>query len=68
MEHYEESRSLAIAASGDKFLLGTEWHLRLYDQQGKQIWSIPRPEMARGVQLTADGRYAIPAIGDGTIR
>jgi Caspase domain/WD domain, G-beta repeat len=64
----EMSRSLAISSSADKFLLGTERYLQLFDSQGKPIWAVDAPGIARAVNLTADGRYAVAAFGDGTVR
>jgi hypothetical protein len=68
LEQYETSRSLAISADAQSFLLGTEWYLRRFDRQGKQLWSVPGPGTARLVNLTADSRYAVAGFGDGTIR
>ena len=66
----ETSRSLAISANAGAFLLGTEWNLRLFDQNGRAIWSEPSSlvSMAWAVNLSQDGRYAVVALGDGTIR
>jgi WD40 repeat protein len=65
---HEMSRSLAISANADSFLLGTEFWLRLFDRQGKQRWNTAVPSAAWDVNLTQDGRYAVGALGDGTIR
>jgi hypothetical protein len=65
---YEMSRSVAISANGDNFLLGTEWYLRWFDRQGREQWNVPVPGAARAVNLTRDGRYAVAALGDGTLR
>ena len=62
------SRSLAIAPSGDRFLLGTEWCLRLFDGKGREIWNVAAPSVAWGVNISGDGRFALGAFGDGTIR
>ncbi len=64
----ETSRSLAIAPSGDRFLLGTEWALRLFDGKGRHMWSVAAPTAAWGVNISGDGRFALGAFGDGTIR
>src|SRR5512132_1998868 len=31
--------------SGDRFLLGTEWALRLFDGEGREIWKVATPEV-----------------------
>jgi hypothetical protein len=68
LEQYEISRSLAIAPDGERFLLGADWSLRLFDRQGKQLWQKPVPGTAWAVNVSGDGRLAIAAFGDGTIR
>ncbi len=68
LDTYEASRSLAIASSGDRFLLGTEWALRLFDGKGREIWKVFVPNVAWGVNISGDGRFALGAFGDGTIR
>lgn len=64
----EISRALAISPTADSFLLGTDFSLRLYDHQGQQRWRAAVPGVAWDVNLTSDGRYAVAALGDGTIR
>ncbi|WP_089727260.1 caspase family protein [Candidatus Thiosymbion oneisti] len=68
LDDYERSRSLAIAPDGERFLLGTEWSLRLFDRTGKPLWRIPVPGVAWGVNITGNGKLAVAAFGDGTIR
>jgi len=68
LQQYETSESLAISAQADSFLLGTAWYLRLFDRQGREQWKTPAPDIAWGVNLTADSRYAVAALGDGTLR
>ena len=63
----ESSESLAISASADVFLLGA-WDLRLFDGSGRAKWDQPMPSLAWDVNLSQDGRYAVAALGDGTIR
>ncbi len=62
------SRSLAIAPDKSKFLLGTEWNLYLFDTNGRQIWKVAAPSAAWGVNISDDGKKAVAAYGDGTIR
>lgn len=64
----ERARGLALSPSADRFLLGTEWHLRLFDKTGKQLWEKPAPGVVWGVNISGDGRLAVAANGDGTIR
>jgi WD40 repeat protein len=65
---YEISRVLAISPDGERFLLGTEWNLRLFDRWGKQIRRLPTPSVTRAVNIGGDGRVAVAAFGDGTLR
>jgi hypothetical protein len=64
----EKSRSFAVAPDGQSFLLGTEWYLRAFRHDGSERWSVPAPGVAWAVNLTGDGRLAVAAFGDGTIR
>jgi len=68
LEQYETSRSLAISPDGKKFLLGTEWFLRLFDKDGNEIWNVPAPAVAWDVNISGNGRVAVAGFGDGTIR
>ncbi len=68
LKQYERSRSLAVAPDGRRFLLGTEWSLRLFDVAGKQLWRRAVPGVAWGVNISGDGRVAVAAYGDGTVR
>ena len=65
---YEMSRSLAIAPDGHCFVLGTEWYLRCYDRQGKELWKALAPSATWGVNISGDGRIVVAAYADGTIR
>lgn len=68
LKPYEMSRSLAITPDDQQFLLGTEWYLRLFDQQGRQQWKVPVPDAAWGVNIAGNGQVAVAALGDGTLR
>ena len=68
LERNEMSRSLAISPDSRSFVLGTEWSLRRFDAAGKLLWKTPAPGIAWAVNITADGRLAVAAYGDGTIR
>jgi WD40 repeat protein len=68
LENNEMSRSLALARQDSGFLLGTNFRLRYYDSPTQLRWQAPIPGVAWAVNLSADGRYAVAAFGDGTIR
>ncbi|EDN71506.1 WD-40 repeat protein [Beggiatoa sp. PS] len=65
---YERSRSLAIVPDKSKFLLGTEWSLYLFDTNAQQIWRADVPSVTWGVNISGDGKKAVAAFADGTIR
>jgi hypothetical protein len=67
-EQYETSRSLAIRPDRSGFVLGTEYLLRAFNDQGHQLWEEAGPSIAWGVNFAADGRIIVVAYGDGTIR
>jgi hypothetical protein len=66
LDKYEISRAAAV--SNDRLLLGTDWSLRLFNEAGSKVWSVAAPAVAWAVNLTSDGRLAVAAFGDGTIR
>jgi WD40 repeat protein len=67
LEPYETSLSLAITLDARHFLLGTHWWLRFFDRQGRQRWRVPTLGGA-AVNISDDGRLAVAASGDGTLR
>ena len=68
LKPYEASLSLAMSRQNAGFLLGTQWSLRYYDRPDSQRWAVPIPGAALAVNLSPDGRYAVAALGDGTVR
>ncbi len=70
LDQDEISRSVALVPGTDRFVLGADWSLRLFDAGGKAVWSEPRPvpTVVWGVNVSADGRLIVAAYGDGTIR
>lgn len=68
LEAFERSRSVAVAPDNHSFLLGTVWQLRSFTRSGEARWAKPVPGTALAVQVTGDGRLALAAFSDGTIR
>jgi WD40 repeat protein len=64
----EHSRSLAIAPDGESFLLGTAMYLHGFDRAGEERWRIPVPGTPWAVNVAGNGKVAVAAFGDGTIR
>jgi uncharacterized caspase-like protein len=48
--------------------MGTVWHLRLFDRQGREIWRVPVPANVWSVSIAGNGLVAAAALADGTIR
>jgi WD40 repeat protein len=63
-----EAICYAIAPGGETFILGTWWYLYLFDKAGNEKWHVPIPGTARCANISGDGRYAVVALNDGTIR
>ncbi|MCS5693652.1 caspase family protein [Cyanobium sp. FGCU-6] len=68
LNQYEMSRSLAISADGSAFSLGADWAVRVFSADGRERWRTPTLDAAWLVNLSADGRFVVAALGDGTIR
>jgi WD40 repeat protein len=68
LEDYEMSERVAIAPSGQQFVMGTNFWLRLFDRTGKSIWQVDTPGESWMVNITGDARFAVVGFGDGTIR
>jgi WD40 repeat protein len=68
LDPHERSLSLAIHPDSSRFVLGCDWSLRAFDAEGQLIWRRNTPSNARAVNISGDGRLAIAAYGDGTIR
>jgi WD40 repeat protein len=66
LEPLEVSRSVAVRDG--RVLLGTEWMLRLFDGAGQPVWGHPVPGEALRVNQSGDGRLAVAALNDGTVR
>jgi WD40 repeat protein len=65
---YELSQSLAVHPDGSRFVLGTEWSLRAYNAKGELLWRRDVPSIVWAVNIAGDGRLAVAAYADGTIR
>lgn len=68
LKTFEKSHSLAIAEDNRSFLLGTEWNIHRFDVRGNLQWSEPIPSTAWVVNIAQNGKVAVAALGDGTIR
>jgi hypothetical protein len=64
----EKARSLAVAPDKQRFVLGAEWSLYLFDREGKELWKQAVPGATWAVNVSGDGRLVVAAHHDGTIR
>jgi WD40 repeat protein len=62
------AHKVAISPGKDNFLLGTSLCLYLFDRSGNEIWKTRVYGDAWDVNISPDGRLALAALGDGTIR
>ena len=67
LDENEYARSVAGSADGSRVLLGADYSLRLLEG-GTTRWVRPLHAPAWAVNLSADGRLALAALGDGTLR
>jgi Caspase domain len=64
----ESSRSLAIYPDNGRFVLGADRSLRAFEARGQPIWRHVAPSVVWAVNISGNGRLAIAAYDDGTIR
>lgn len=64
----ERINSVAINRNSSYFVVGSTSHLRLFDQSGHAIWSIPVSSAIEGVNISLNGRVIIAVHADGTLR
>lgn len=70
LDQHEVSRSLAILPDAKRFVLGTDWSLRLFDDKGEALWpdADAVPGAVWGINASRDGQLIVAACGDGSIR
>lgn len=64
----EVARSLAMAPGDRSFVLGSEWFLRHFSNDGAVLWEHRVPAAAWAVNISGDGRWVVAGLGDGSIR
>lgn len=68
LERFEQPRSFAAHPDDERFVLGTDWALRAFNQRGALLWIRAAPAAVWAVNICGDGRLVVAAYGDGTIR
>jgi hypothetical protein len=64
----ETGLRVAAIAGGRQFVLATNGRLLLFDLEGKQQWQIALPASPEAINVSGDGKLAVAALTDGTIR
>ncbi|MBP8310412.1 MAG: caspase family protein, partial [Burkholderiaceae bacterium] len=67
MEPAEVSRAVALATDNSAAFVGTTRSLRRIERDGTQRWSVRTAAEVRAVNVGADGRVVVTAMGDGTL-
>lgn len=68
LDPFEMARCYAISPDRESVLLGADWYLRLYDRRGREKWKIYVPGSSWAVNISGNGRVAVAALADGTLR
>ena len=68
LDDYEKSLSLAINPVDDSALIGSNYYLRWFDPAGKALRKITMPAAVNALSISQNGKLAVAALGDGTIR
>ena len=71
LEPGEMSVSTSVSAAGDAAALGSNWFVRLFDANGRELWrtATPAPCWAVDIDNSDPAKpWVVAALGDGTIR
>jgi WD40 repeat protein len=68
LESDEEAQSFAAFQNSERFVVGTNFSLYLFGEHREKLWSRPLTDVALDIKVTGNGRLAVAAIADGTIR
>lgn len=63
----ETAHTLAVDASGEYFVLGTDRALRMYNASGAELWRRPLPSSARAVNIARNGQLLVAGLADGRL-
>jgi len=65
---YERTESYAVVPDDSGIVLGTRWRVIRYGASGDVLWGFQAPGETWALNITPDGRLAVAAFGDGSIR
>ncbi|MBF0379804.1 MAG: caspase family protein [Magnetococcales bacterium] len=63
----ETSQAAAVTPDGNRFLLGTDLNIYLFNSYGKTIWQKKSPDAVLSVNISGNGRVGVAAYANGTI-
>ena len=64
----ETVRSTSASTNNQYVAIGTDWYIRFFNQAAIQQWETRVPATAWAVNLSADGKWLVAGLGDGSIR
>lgn len=68
LKNGEMCRSVDIANHQQSIVFGASWYLYALDANGQQIWKTPTQATVWAVNIAANNKVVVTALGDGTIR
>lgn len=68
LDHREQATTWTFAPGARTVLVGTTWSLRSYGRKARLLWRRPLSAQVVAVNFSSDGRLAVAALADGTIR
>jgi len=68
LQKHQATRSWAGHATLPVVAVGTQWSVLLADEHAKPLWEQALPAPALQVVISADGRWVVAAVGDGSLR
>jgi WD40 repeat protein len=68
LDNNEYANRLAFSPDSGVFALATNFGIVVFDHAGAFRWGVHAPGGVWGVNFSANGRFAVAAFGDGTIR
>lgn len=68
LQKFQAARSWSAMAQRPWIAVGTQWSVLMADGEGRILWERNLPAPAYQVNASADGRWVVAAVGDGSLR
>jgi len=68
LKKFQSVRSWSQAPKRELVALGTQWSVLVVDRHGKRLWEHDLPAPAYQINVSADERWVVAAVGDGSLR